>query len=226
MDSSLRASAFAGLGAFVLSGIVAAFSRVQFGALILRALLSGILFAGIVYAAQYLLRRFVPELFDEASASPPDQGRLVDIVLPGGEAEPVVVPQAEAGPSSASEEAAQSLVGDAPGSGEIEREVADIRADRLLSSDPGAMAESPGSGLAPNPSIALDSLDSLPDLDGLSSSFTEAPSAGGEGGPEGVQQIGVSDTMPTAGSPSGDGQDPAILAKAVQTLLRRDQKGQ
>lgn len=227
MDSSLRASAFAGIGAFILSGIVAAFSRVSFGALVLRALLSGLLFAGIVYAAQLLLKRFVPELFDGSEAPRSDQGRLVDIVLPGGEAEPSGVAPIEPSAPIVSADSAQALVGDAPGNGEIEREVADIRADRLLSSDPGTQPESPGGGLAPNPSIALDSLDTLPDLDGLSGSFTEGHAGGADGGSEGVAaQMGVSDSMPTAGSPSGDGQDPALLAKAVQTLLRRDQKGQ
>lgn len=228
MDSSLRASAFAGLGAFVLSCIVAAFSRVTFGALLLRALLSGIAFAAVIYGAQFLLRRFLPEIFDAKEAAPPVQGSLVDIVVPGGEAEFVgpsgAVPEAQV----AAPEAVQPLVSDAPGSGEIEREVADIRSERILSTDPGSAADNPSGGLAPNPAIALDTLDTLPDLEGMSSAFTEATPSGGDPGAETATQIGVSDTMPTAGAPrSGGGdQDPALLAKAVQTLLRRDQKGQ
>ena len=236
MDSSLRASAFAGLGAFVLSSIVAAFSRVPFGALFFRALLSGIGFACLCYLGLWMLRRFMPELFDDSARASPvgagsGIGSIVDIVLPGGDEE------GHDGDSVSSVNYTNDIVADvmAPGfqaslsSGEIEQEVANLRADVLIPNDPSDTAADSRSDMLLRPSVSLDELDTLPDLDGMSDSFAGLPSAssdtaGGQSGDE-SSRFGVSESMPTAGSPNA-GQDPAALAKAVQTLLRRDQKGQ
>ena len=57
----------------------------------------------------------------------------------------------------------------AAGSGDLEREVADLRSESFVSSDPG---EAPSSSGAPRPSVSLDELDTLPDLDGFSDAFT------------------------------------------------------
>jgi len=237
VDSSIRASAFAGLGAFALSVIVAMFSRVPFGTLLLRALLSGLGFACLFFGSLWLLKRFLPDLFDE-TAHPQElntdstPGSVVDIVLPGGEEDRLdAATQADGlrvndAPSFMPGISAQSVE-----SGELAREVADLRADALVSNDP-ADASSAGSA-APRPSVALDELDTLPDLDGFSDSFSDGqpggsvPSDASGGSPAGDASrfMGVSDSMPTAGSPDR-GKDPVVLAKAVQTLLRRDQKGQ
>lgn len=238
MDSSIRASAFAGLGAFALSIIVALFARVPFGTLFLRALLSGLGFAGLCYGALLLLKRFLPDLFDE-TARPQElgsegvPGSVVDIVLPGGEEDRVDV-SAQADGTFRSSDASSFVAGISPlsvESGELEREVANLRVDALVSNDP-ADASLQGSA-APRPSVALDELDTLPDLDGFSDSFSDGQSGGsdasGESGGassgDASRFMGVSDSMPTAGSPDR-GKDPVVLAKAVQTLLRRDQKGQ
>ncbi len=254
MDSSIRASAFAGLGAFALSVIVAWFSRVPVGALLLRALLAGAGFAVRCFGALWLLRRFLPDLFDDSArptglALDGQAGTLVDIVLPGGDDERPGAAMSADGSGrqldAASPDGAASM-GDANprraavsesdldlslatslDSGELQREVASLRADTLISNDPNELA--PESGGAPRPSVALDELDTLPDLDGFSDTFSESHADGdASGGPSGAdasRMMGVSDSMPTAGNPNA-GTDPAVLAKAVQTLLRRDQKGQ
>lgn len=242
MDSSLRASAFAGLGAFALSIIVAAFSRVPFGALLLRALLSGLAFAGLFYGAIMLLRRFLPELFSDATSSAyagqdASLGSVVDIVLPGGDAERDLQ-ELEPGdkPRNADQAELESLPVDQPApiaeprresaaAGELELEVANLRSESFVSSDPG---EAPSPGGAPRPSVSLDELDTLPDLDGFSDAFTTTQAGDDEAAGSGVDAsrlMGPSDSMPTAGAPDA-GRDPAVLAKAVQTLLRKDQKGQ
>jgi len=229
VDSSLRASAFAGLGAFALSIIVAAFSRVPFGALVLRALLSGLAFAGLCYGAIMVLRRFLPELFGDVAATAyagqdESVGSIVDIVLPGGEAERDVQ-AAEAGESApaVAAEPRREPAATAVAAGELEREVADLRSDSFVSSDPG---EAPSPNGAPRPSVSLDELDTLPDLDGFSDAFTTTLAGEGEApAPDASYLAGPSDSMPSAGAPDA-GRDPAVLAKAVQTLLRRDQKGQ
>jgi hypothetical protein len=241
VDSSIRASAFAGLGAFALSVIVAVFSRVPFGALFLRALLSGVGFAGLTFGAILLLKRFLPEIFDD-SARPQDTGAdpaigsLVDIVLPGGdEARPESGQGARPASSSrdADLESLPSAYADSVDSGELAREVASLRSDALVANDPGDTSPESAGSVAPRPSVSLDELDTLPDLEGFSDSFAEgqpgdsdySDSPGGGAGGSSSRLMGVSDTMPTAGSPDA-GRDPVVLAKAVQTLLRRDQKGQ
>jgi hypothetical protein len=261
VDSSIRASAFAGLGAFALSTIVAVFSRVPFGALLLRALLSGLGFAALTFGGLWLLRRFIPELFDEtaaASVSGADGtlGSVVDIVLQEDDAElgdarpaqaldlslrdtaPYEVPHGEAPRRDAPlndairgdttrTEPFEVLPAGTLVPGELEREVADLRSDALVSSDPTDSGS--GSRSLPRPSVALDELDTLPDLDGFSDSFSEGiggePGYGAGPAGDGSRMMGPSESMPTAGSPDS-GHDPVVLAKAVQTLLRRDQKGQ
>jgi len=238
VDSSLRASAFAGLGAFILSCLIALFSRVPFGVLLVRALLSGLAFGAFVYGAIAVFQRFMPELLDGTAVKEQDAsmlGSVVDIVVPGGEYEPAgsgqTVDSVYGGTAVSPEQGEKAGIA----TEELEREVGDLRTDSLVTSDPvefeqpGAETERPGTAMAARPPAGLDELDTLPDLEGFSDSFSSAPSGGfGEsGGPEdgGSGPMGVSDTMPTAGSPDS-GQDPAVLAKAVQTLLRRDQKGQ
>ncbi len=235
MDSSIRASAFAGFGAFALSIIVAVFSRVPFGALFLRALLSGVGFTALTYAAIWLLKKFLPEIFDEhvrpaTQDAEGSMGKIVDIVLPGDEAD-VSGADRDVLMSTTSVDPTQGRI-EHPGShsvdsGDLEREVAGLRSDVLIANDPSDSSSS-GSNMAPRPSVALDELDTLPDLEGFSDSFSESV-PGGAGAAEGTERdasrfMGASDSMPTAGAPDA-GKDPVVLAKAVQTLLRRDQKG-
>lgn len=239
MDSSFRASAFAGLGAFAMSVIIALFSRVPLGALLVRALLSGLGFGGLFFGALWLLRRFLPDLFDDSvmdsATASGGTGSLVDIVLPGGDEERIEVSDTpdNTGQMVAArppEGEAEVPVSASPDSGDLRREVASLRADTLVASDPGDHAA--GDSALLRPSVGLDELDTLPDLDGLSDSFMEAQhgaqgdaEAGAPRGYDPSSLAGVSESMPTAGNPKA-GTDPLVLAKAVQTLLRRDQKGQ
>ncbi|MBN2873843.1 MAG: hypothetical protein JXM71_02015 [Spirochaetales bacterium] len=240
MDSSLRASAFAGVGAFVLSIIVAVFSRVPLGVLVLRALASGIGFGALVFGAQVLMRRFLPELFDgytpEAAEASPSMGSLVDIVVSGGDEVLTDLPPAERSGEAPLAMERDDAVPHRPETIDpqaLAREVADLRQDVLVSAESAESGVDSGGSSAPRPSVALDELDTLPDLDSLSDSFSETGLGGapydddtpGGQGMDATARIGPSDSMPSAGAPDA-GKDPAVLAKAVQTLLRRDQKGQ
>ncbi|MBP7262729.1 MAG: hypothetical protein KBB32_01015 [Spirochaetia bacterium] len=243
--ADLRLSTGAGLGAAVLSATVAAFSRVPLGALVLRAVLLGALFALMTYGAIAVLRRFMPELFEDGQA-PADAlereapGQRVNIVLPGDEAPAVSGPGAESADSAESVATAEGELAGSSGEApehipvldrvmaaerperradddlaDIESDVEAIQAESLIpKNDQPEPVSRP-----PRPSVALDELDVLPDLDTLSDSFSEVVSDGDQGEEESPIYAPVS-----GGSDSAAG-DPAALAKAVQTLLRRDQKG-
>lgn len=90
MDTDLRASLIASGVAAILSIIVGAISGVGFLALVLRALVGGLVFGGLVYGALLLIRRFLPEFFDRQAedGGMPEMGGNLDIVLPGDDEAP------------------------------------------------------------------------------------------------------------------------------------------
>jgi hypothetical protein len=73
----------------------------------------------------------------------------------------------------------------------------------------------------------FDELDVLPDLDGFTDSFTASEfSSGGSGGDRSERMPPVPSGGGSRPSRSGqEGADPAALAQAVRTILKRDQKG-
>lgn len=70
------------------------------------------------------------------------------------------------------------------------------------------------------PSDGLDDLDVLPDLESLSDGFN---SSMGGGGMSTTHEVSEPDHRPREGGRRGDA-DPAMLAQAVRTLLKRDQE--
>jgi hypothetical protein len=251
-DPGVRASIAAGASAFGLSIVVALFSRIPFGTMLLRALALGIGFALAAYGAVALLKRFLPELFEDYVPAPAsdEPGGRVNIVLPEGDAyesraakrpvddvEPLDERQirddgfaAQAGvpPAGAGYDGAGSAVHSpsaepsalSASEAELEslrEEVKAIRDEDLVPAQAAPRPTAPG---GPRPSVGVDELDVLPDLDSLSDSF--------------IAPIGdAQDEEGFAGRPSpsggggggGDAGDAAVMAKAIQTILRRDQKG-
>lgn len=199
----------------------------------LRALLLGLAFAALTFGIFLLLRKFLPELLDGSNPRAETDGQsgsLVDILVQDGEGELAGFSPASAPGASPSDGLVRDdpiLAREAISAGaaeaddgemeELEREVEDIRSEALLPSDaPG----SSGPSMPARPSVALDELDVLPDLDSMSDSFA-AEAVSGLGAEDGYDPAGHA----SSAAGSGGGADPAALAKAVQTLLRRDQKG-
>jgi hypothetical protein len=246
VNTDLRASLIASGAAALLSAIVGAVSAVAFLPLLLRAILGGLVIGGIVFGAFALARRFMPELFGETEDSPSADsglGTAVDIVLPAEEPElgadkedlgslesaeasaPAVAPDLAASP--------ESSLGTPKGGEPAPRGPApavyedDFGGESLLDGPEGA---SPAEG-AELPSFSdaplrdgLEDLDVLPDLDSLSDSFAESPSpARTENADERRGAYGFADGKASASGAAGS--DPALLAQAVRTLLKRDQKG-
>lgn len=260
MDTGIRVSIGAGLGAFVLSAVTALFSRIPFGIMLLRAFILGLLFAVLAFGLTVLLRRLLPELFESnpdadmvvASDSRPgtaDSGNVVNIVLPGGDEVPVDAEPVDSGYAHGSEhlEAVQlgaetdvlplsaaplsraSVRDGEPDVAELTREVGQIRQSGLVQEPQISQASvSKTNGGIPRPRVSVDDLDVLPDLDSLSDSFIQ-PAAGvfdAPGSPDDSDVSYSSGSFSGGASSSKDGGDPVVIAKAVQTLLRRDQKGQ
>jgi len=234
----LRSSIVAAGTAALLSALVGILSRVGLGALLLRALLGGLAFGALAYGGLFLARRLLPGLDSAAAGAGGDEGglgRSVDIVLPGEAPEELVsaeplegepaerAPAAGRHPAKAADEEPAAFARrrrDEP------EEVEEIdEAPEELVSLIGPEDQGPGAAVprSESPSAAsVDDLDILPDLDGFSDSFAPAEFQSVEGGG------GPAAHSASAGAPRGGGSgslDPAQLAQAVRTILKRDQKG-
>jgi hypothetical protein len=241
VDTDLRASLIASGAAAVLSILVGIISGVEFLPLMLRALLGGLAFGGVVFLALFLLRRFLPELFGAQEEAEKPLGGNVDIVLPGEVPEPISGAEArdeaaedveavvdEAPPRRPGRAAAAAPADDGGDEAEagLSEDVSPFVADSLLDGPPAD--EDEGAAVAAAAAAAakplrnhggLDDLDVLPDLESLSDGFSTSAEADGTS----VHEYGESERRPKEGGSRGDA-DPAVLAQAVRTLLKRDQE--
>jgi hypothetical protein len=244
VDKDQRASLVAAGAAAALSVLVGAIAGVGFLTIILRALLGGLVIGAAVYGGIILLRKLVPGLLDGSADAAEDdslsgedalRGSNVDIVLPGEAASPEAFASAD--------EASQRYYSEAPSAfaaakGGFGAGTPDEEATEISPVDDASLLESEGPSVEPiaavpssvgreggrRPSTGFEDLDILPDLEGFSDSFaaSEFSSGGSSGGSpvKGYQAQGGS------GQKQGqDGMDPAALAQAVRTILKRDQKG-
>ncbi len=216
MSSDIRVMTIAAGAAFLVSALTGFASQVAFGALMLRAVLSGAAFAALGAGASFLARKFLPEMYGEPLASEsvslnpdlPGTEHRLNIVLPGGdEAAADVEPLTEASdPGSVGEEDLRNL----------ERDAAEFGTDSLV---PEEETDQPDQSASARPPASFDDLDVLPDLDGLSDVFSSASHEDiGAGEPP------ARDPISTTGA-SRDGVDAVAMAQAVRTLMKRDQKG-
>lgn len=255
MDTDLRASLVAAAAAAVLSVLVGVVAGVGLLAIILRAVLGGALFGVLVYGCIYLARRSLPgfsfaggeRLEAEVPGEEPDErGHAVDIVLPGEgpagagvEEAPIeelasvdarrddarleTLPLATSEPlsSSSPRTAAGRSPMSAPETGSAPEDVASLLGPDGHAESPVAVPTPEAPGLS-----SFDDLDVLPDLDGFSDSFAPAEFHGAaedsSSAPRAPSSRGASGP---AGSLRTESLDPASLAQAVRTILKRDQKG-
>lgn len=217
MSSDIRVMIIAAACAAVLSALTGVLCQVAFGALLLRALLSGAAFAALAAGALFIARKFTPELFGGAPAretivpSVGEPDHRLNIVLPGEtDAES---PEAESLPPAPE----PKIAGEAD-LRDLERDAQEIGTDTLVPTETAEVGEQPKATARPPASFS--DLDVLPDLDGLSDSFTAAAGEDVDAG-EPMDR----DPISTTGA-SRDGVDAAAMASAVRTLLKRDQKGQ
>lgn len=195
----------AGVG-FVIAAVAAAFGRVGFGPLVFRSFVGAISFGALAVGADMLMRRYLPELYettdsaDAAAETEDHEDNNIDITL-----------EAENPHTTASE-----LTGDAPSG---ERDGADSTpADEAADAEPVEELEAvdESSGAASEPSTGGD----LPSFDGVENSF-DTGGAGADDTEAGAPPASGAATIDIM----GDQEDPEVVARAVRTLLKRDQEG-
>jgi hypothetical protein len=222
--------------AFLLSLPVGLISGNPFGTVILRAFLLAVCFAGFGVGLRFVVKKYLPELAGGSSevqgasgVEKDSRGTKIDIVLPE---ESPRVPDPDL-------EVDQGSDADMTGPGHIEHEASEpgaeaetltelaseLAEEELQSPAPGAGAEGErdtrGGRGADLGSLARDEseggLDSLPDISTLE---VAAESDTGARAP-GSRRTSPIDAMRGAVS----GQDPATIARAIRTVLKRDEKG-
>jgi hypothetical protein len=204
MGNNWKISVFFACLAFFVSSLFGIIGGVGFGTMILRAFLGAILFAGLGFGVEFFLHRALPELFAPA----PDTGSVVDITQP--ETNPYERSSGEdfveeaAGEAEAFGDAGQA-VDEADDLVEEIEEIPRSETDAVPQAQPEDTAEAAGD------------FDTLPDVGDLGASFA----ATGED-EEGGVFARPSGASAKAGAITED-QNPALLAKVLQTVLKRDE---
>lgn len=240
-ESWKTAVAFAA-GAFLLSLLIGLIARNPFGVIFLRALLFGVIFAALGVGLRLAVRTWLPELAGQAGAAPgepgtgPDQkagaslGGKVDIVVgegaaaPGdlaGEAEEVAEEPASVEPERLEESEAAVSPAEAAALGEINGELAQARTEpeEAPAVEEGETAAEPielPDALDGRSDAGLDRLDSLPDI-----ALQEPPAAPAARARSRKQRPAPEEAL----RESVSRQDPATLARALRTVLKKDEKG-
>jgi hypothetical protein len=249
VDKDLRASLVAAGSAAALSALVGLFAGVAFLALLLRAAVCAVLVGAAAYGCALLLRNLVPGLltadeapaegvadFDALRGEESAKGANVDIVLPGEDAsaeafseeEPRGFPSARQALRPASAKAGRAA--GRAGAEEDAAERAPVEEASLLDPESGDGEAGAGIPAAASPEkgrrsdSGFEDLDVLPDLEGFSDSFTSSEFSSG-GSPAVASQKGYGGQGSSGSKPGHEGLDPASLAQAVRTILKRDQKG-
>ncbi|ADN01880.1 hypothetical protein [Spirochaeta thermophila] len=203
-----------------LSLLIGLFSGNPLGVAMLRALGSGVLFGGVLYVVWEVVRRFLPELVQEEESAPSslpekseeEQDHVVDIVL-----------EDEASPSPRTVPGEQMGIGREDDLEESVRSFGEGGGERESQGDGEGMPDS--SPLGPDREDA--GLDEFPEIDDLEEDFFEEVSAEEEGPEEdGTDPLSFESSQSISGGGGGMGdQDPQVIAQAIRTLLKKDEKG-
>ncbi len=204
---SWKAAYWGGIAGFALSFLVGLVGGVPFGSILLRALIWGILFGALAALAYYVLSRFVPELASLVGGKAEQKSPgAVDIVLPGENPhERGAEPGAFAEGAPGDEDYAPGGAGEATMVEEVEElPPAEAAADGKEAADEGFFSD-----------IRDDAgSDRLPEFD----DDALKPRSGG------LSALGGASAQ-KAGGILGGATDARDVARAIRTVLKRDQKG-
>ncbi len=247
-----KISAACAAGAFLLSLVIGLIAANPFGIVFFRALLFAAVFAGLGAAVRGVVMSYLPELVASnagtPAAEPEHRGAAVDIVLPeeeglrrrayGGTESDARAPagndeetEPEAEEAMDVESLGEDSVSPAEGQGlgELSEELAEELPGATDGRSPGTKGDDesleevgPAEEDSRSSRERSGDIDSLPDIAGL-----EPPSA-----PRSLQGSPRSARLSAAGERPEDavrnvlsGQDPATLARALRTVLKKDEKG-
>jgi len=223
-----------GIGAasgFLLSLLIGLFSGNPFGTVLLRALLLALLFAGFGIGAQVVLGRFLPEIAGVPAAGGETAPKKVDIVLPEENPHAAAPGVRVAEPGGTTEDGvaeAQALAegGRTEEDGDVEAMPSDLPPPGP--DEEAASVEEAVEGPAPKPAAAAEPVrprtetdrprgaGPLPTLDSLGGAFGSSPK----------RAAGASKSRADAGMTGQlGGEDPATIARAIRTVLKKDEKG-
>ena len=206
--------------AFVLSFVTGIAARNPVGTIILRAVLLSALFCGLGVGLQFVVRKFLPELTGAPAAAPDEpapgsrvnasgMGAVVDIVLP------------EENPLEAGRAAGEAELEEAP-----EEDAEERTAVLQESVDGSPLEETPVSAEPAEPSLeslkqsgSPGGLDALPDIGSLEASGPVP------GRPRTGRRAGTGASPGEAMRSRAIQEDPSTLARAVRTVLKREEKG-
>jgi hypothetical protein len=223
-----------GTSALLLSVLSGVLGGVGFGAILVRALLAGTIFAALGIGIEFVVRRFLPELLDADSL--PDMGSHVNIVVdeqddqaPKGQDEVQVgktadsadkEPQAGGSEQTESEDSwddlenpEDSLVQEVQEARREDGATAERQEQSESETESEPVKESGESNAADTPPLAADDeVDELPDVGKFAEAFAS------DGTPDSTQDLG----SPASDAAKSNGQDPEMIAKALQTMLKRE----
>ncbi len=192
--------------AFLFSLISGLIGSVGFGIIIIRAIIGAILFAGIGYGISILLRKFLPELFETYAAT----ALVSDENLSQKQEQPVNgKPQIDISIGSDKEEFAVEMepVDNPDLDSETGAEAKSALVDEISESTSEEDEAAEGNHIPAN-------IDVLPDMGVFSNSFNSA---------EDLDSSGTSGTVTL--DIMGEEQDPELVAKALRTMVKKDQEG-
>lgn len=234
-------------GAFLLSLLIGLITRNPFGTVVLRAFLLALLFAVLGAGLRYLVRTYLPELAGGSpNAAPADEprGSRVDIVVDdeiapgaGGSRRPAGAVAEEAGP--AGEEPADAADTAAHAESEALGELAEeLAEDASPAGGAEAIEEAESGGEQPPELLSASAngqaaeLDELPDIESLDGPGKASAGGVARRGRGGGRSGGMSSLSRSGGTSPDDAmketmarQDPATLARALRTVLKKDEKG-
>jgi hypothetical protein len=246
-------SAFSAAAAFVLSFIVGLFSRNIFGVVLLRAFLLAIVFAALGAAYTFIIKKYLPELLGTSPENPaPDaqrrEKRTVDIVLP--EENPMA---AGLGPDMGAEGSTETLE-DAESAGLETVESADFSEEPPLASTGVPQEQAEPFGVVAAEELGEEAVEDFIDVESGEEEAppvieeTEVPAAGRRAS-EGLEDLDnlpdIADIGSLGGAPRASprktekirlkpeetahgfvaDEDPESLAKAIRTVMKRDERG-
>jgi hypothetical protein len=199
---------FAGVGVF-LSLIFGIFAGNPFGVVLLRVVLCGAVAAGMGFGLLYVVDRFLPEV---GGGAPQTQavGEHIDIVVPGENPHDTSEERAEGAPADDADLVADAVVGES----EVD-EISDTDSIELSPESGGEFL----SGGADEEAGEPQEIGAAEESDfGSGAEPAETGSfAGGR-----VDSLGGRAASVNAG---GQEQDPEVVARAVRTMMKRDEEG-